>query len=303
MKNILKVVVFVCIANAVSAQQIPLTSQYMFNDYLLNPAIAGSKDYTQFSLSARAQWTGLDGAPQTQFFSAQTKIGDKMGLGGFVYNDETGPIRETGFQLSYAYHLTVSDNSKLSFSLGGMFASHYISKARLRPEEGGDEALNNLKINSSVGDINFGILYYTEKYKVGISSPQILQSKLYSGIEPDENQSNLARHYNLYGEYKFDINDDIAVVPSTLVKYVQGAPIQADINVRGIYKQNYWIGVSYRYNNAVSAMLGLSYRNLSFGYAYDYTLTDMNSYSTGGHEIFLSLKVFKKIEESSKKFD
>ena len=303
MKNILKVVVFVCFANAVSAQQIPLTSQYMFNDYLLNPAIAGSKDYTQLSLSARAQWTGLDGAPQTQFFSAQTKIGDKMGLGGFVYNDETGPIRETGFQLSYAYHLTISDNSKLSFSLGGMFASHYISKASFRPEEGGDEALNNLKINSSVGDINFGILYYTEKYKVGISSPQILQSKLYAGIEPNENLSVLARHYNLYGEYKFDINDDVAVVPSTLVKYVQGAPIQADINARGIYKQKYWLGVSYRYNNAVSAMVGLSYRNLSFGYAYDYTLTDMNSYSTGGHEVFLSLKVFKKIEESSKKFD
>ena len=303
MKNILRVIVFICFANAASAQQIPLTSQYMFNDYLLNPAIAGSTDYTQVSLSARAQWTGLDGAPKTQFFSAQTKIGEKMGIGGFVYNDETGPIKETGIQLSYAYHLSISDNSKLSFSLAGLFASHYISRASVRPEETGDEALSNLKINASASDINFGILYYSEKYKIGLSSPQLLQNKLYGGSSKGENLSKLVRHYNLFGEYQFDINDDFAVVPSTLFKYVQGAPFQVDINARGVYKQKYWLGVSYRYNNAIAAMIGLNYRNLSFGYSYDYTLTDINSYSTGGHEIFLSLKVFKKVEESSKKFD
>ena len=303
MKNILKVVVFVCLANVVSAQQIPLTTQYMFNEYLLNPAIAGSTEYTEISLSARSQWTGLEGAPRTQFFSAQTKIGKKMGLGGFIYNDETGPIRETGIQLSYAYHLSITDNSKLAFSLGGMFASHYISKASFRPEEGGDDALDNLKINSAVGDINFGILYYTEKYKVGLSSPQILQNKLYAGSSKGDNLSKLARHYNLYGEYNFEINDKIEVVPSVLLKYVQGAPFQFDLNVRGIYLEKYWLGVSYRYNNAIAAMIGMNYKNLSFGYSYDYTLTDINSYSSGGHEIFLSLKVFKKAIASSKKFD
>lgn len=303
MKNILRIIVFVCFANALSAQQIPLTSQYMFNDYLLNPAIAGSTEYTLVSLSARSQWTGLDGAPKTQFFSAHTKIGEKMGLGGFVYNDETGPIRETGMQLSYAYHLTVRDNAKLSFSLAGMFASHYINKARLRPEEGGDDALNNLMINAAVGDINFGVLYYTNKYKVGLSSPQLLQSKLYAGSGKGDNLSALARHYNLYGDYQFTINNKFDIIPSALLKYVQGAPFQVDINTRVSYVKKYWIGVSYRYNNAVAAMIGLNYRNLSFGYSYDYTLTDMSTYSTGGHEIFLSLKVFKKVPESSKKFD
>jgi len=303
MKNILRIVVLVFITSALSAQQVPLTSQYMFNDYLLNPAVGGSTEYTFASLSARAQWVGLDGSPNTQFVSAHTKLGKKMGVGGFIYNDETGPISETGIQLSYAYHLTINDKSKLSFSLAGMFASHYINKNELQPEDDDDEALNSILNKGYVGDVNFGILYYTEKYKVGLSSFQLLQNKLYNGSMDGENLSGLARHYNLYGDYEFTINDNIDLVPSVLLKYVQGAPFQFDITARGIYNKKYWLGLSYRYNNAVVILAGLNYKNLSFGYAYDYTLTDINSYSSGGHEIFLALKVFKKEVASSKKFD
>jgi type IX secretion system PorP/SprF family membrane protein len=303
MKNILRIILIVCFANTVSAQQVPLTSQYMFNDYLLNPAVGGSTEYTFVSLSARAQWIGLEGSPKTQFFSAHTKLGKKMGIGGYVYNDQAGPINETGLQLSYAYHLSVTDKSKLSFSLAGLYAGHSISKTSLRAEEADDDAIDNLINRGYVGDINFGILYYSEKYKVGISSFQLLQNKLYDGGGEGEHLSKLSRHYNLHGEYSFAVSDNIDVVPSALIKYVQGAPFQFDINVRGVLKKKYWLGVSYRYNNAIAAMIGLNYKNLSFGYSYDYTMTDINSYSSGGHEVFLALKVFKKEVESSKKFD
>ena len=302
MKNILKVVVLVCCANFVAAQQIPLTSQYMFNNYLLNPAEAGSLDYISASLSARSQWIGVENAPNTQFFSMQSKLGEKMGVGGYIYKDETGPISEQGLQLSYAYHLQVTDASKISFSLAGLLFSHDINKASFKPEEENDEAINSLKVTSVSPDINFGILYYTDKYKVGISSPQLLQNKIYANSVERENNK-MARHYYLYGEYKFDVNDKISVVPSTLVKYVSGAPFQFDLNARGIYDEKYWFGISYRYSNAIVALAGINYKNLSFGYAYDYTLTDVGSHTIGGHEIFLSLRLFKKAPVSSKKFD
>ena len=291
-----------CFVSSLSAQQIPLTSQYMFNGFLLNPAEAGTKDYVPVSLSVRKQWAGLEGSPETQFFSIHTKLGKKMGVGGYVYRDQTGPLYEQGIQLAYAYHLSVKDDAKLSFSLAGSLFFHDINRSVLRPEEGDDDALNSLKINEVSPDINFGILYYTDKYKVGLSSPQLLQNKIYGSINGVENNK-LARHYYLFGEYKFEINDKIAVVPSTLVKYVSGAPFQFDLNVRGIYNQKYWLGVSYRHSNAIVALAGLNYKNLSFGYAYDYTLTDINSYSSGGHELFLALKIVKKKEVSSKKFD
>ncbi len=303
MKYILRVFILVCFANAVSAQQIPLTSQYMFNDYLLNPAVAGSSDFLTASISARSQWTGLQGAPKTQFFSMHTKVGEKMGVGGYVFNDVTGPVSERGVQLSYAYHLKVGDKSNVSFSLAGMFFFHDVNQAYLKAEEGDDQALTTMKINSFSPDINFGILYYNDKLKLGLSAPQLLQNNIY-GTTADENLNNLVRHYYFFGEYKIDAGDKIAIIPSTLVKYVQGAPFQFDLNTRLLYDEKYWLGVSYRYNNSVAALVGLNYKNFSFGYSYDYALTDIKDYSSGGHEIFLSMKLFeKKAPTTNAKFD
>ncbi|HEY9082769.1 MAG TPA: type IX secretion system membrane protein PorP/SprF [Vicingaceae bacterium] len=293
MKNILKIFITTCfIGGSVYAQQIPLTSQYMFNDYLLNPAVAGSTDSINISLSARAQWTGLEGAPKTQFFSIDSKVGEKMGVGGYVYNDETGPISERGIQLSYAYHLNVSDNAKLAFSLAGIMFFHDINTAQLRPEESGDDALNNMKINAVSPDVNFGMMFYTSKYKVGFSSSQLLENNLYGvTAAADNNLNKLARHYYLFADYKIEASDKITVVPSVLMKYLQGAPVQFDINARVIYDQKFWLGASYRYNNAIVALVGVNYKNFSFGYAYDYTTTEIRDFSTGGHEIFLSLRM------------
>ena len=302
MKSILRIILFVCLANVVSAQQLPLTSQYMFNNYLLNPAEAGSVDYIPITLSARAQWNGIKGAPKTQFLSAHSKLGKNNGVGGYVYKDETGPISQQGIQLSYAYHLSINEEAKISFSLAGMLFFYDINRAALIPDEADDAALNTLKANSISPDINFGILYYTDKYRVGFSSPQLLQNSIYSSAG-DINLTKLARHYYLFGEYEFEMNDKIDLVPSTLVKYVSGAPFQFDLNVKALYLKKYWIGASYRYNNAVVAMLGLNMENFSFGYAYDYSMTDIADYSGGAHEIFLTYKLMKKKEASERRFD
>lgn len=299
MKNILKLIVFVFIAKAGFSQQIPLTSQYMFNDYLLNPAVAGSKDYLSASLSVRSQWTGLEGAPKTQFFSMHSKLGKKMGVGGFVFNDETGPVSERGIQLSYAYHLSLSDKSKLSFSVAGMMFFHDINRAYLRAEEANDNTLNTMLVKAVSPDINFGMMYYNEKLKIGLSSPQLLQNNIYGEKASGNNANKLSRHYYLFGEYEFNISDKVDIVPSTLFKYVQGSPMNFDFNVRGVLNKKYWLGVSYRYNNAIAGLIGFNYKKLSFGYAYDYSMTDLKDYSTGGHEIFLSLRLFEKEKEAS----
>ena len=295
MKYILKIVVLVFIVSSVSAQQIPITSQYMLNDYLLNPAVAGSTEYMPISLSGRDQWTGLEGAPRTQFLSLHSKLGKKMGVGGYVFRDETGIISRQGVQLSYAYHLSLSDKSKLSFSVAGMLFFHDINRAAFDPEDRDDETLNNISVNGMSPDINFGILYYTDKMKVGISAPQLIQNKMYNS--DGSVTSLLARHYYFFNEHKIGLGDNFAAIQSFVVKYTQGAPFQFDVNSRLVFKEKIWLGASYRYNAAAVGMIGFSFKNLSLGYAYDYALTDLGNYATGGHEIFLSLKVFKKETE------
>lgn len=302
MRKILIAISIMFMVTGIYAQQLPFTSQYMFNDYLINPAVGGSLDYIPFSLSVRSQWSGLEGSPKTQFFSAHSKVGKRIGVGGYVFNDVTGPINEQGIQLSYSYHLKLGEESNLSFGLGGMLFSHSISRAKLQFDEPDDNALSNIRQEGYSPDASFGILFYSKKYKIGFSVPQIFQNNLYDSYTTN-NQNNLVRHYFLHGEYIFNINEDIDIVPGALIKLVSGAPIQYDINIKGLYKKKYWLGVSYRNQESVVALLGLAYKNLQFGYSYDFTLTDIKGYSSGSHELFLSLKVFTKPNESTKRFD
>ncbi len=285
----------------VSAQQLPFTSQYMFNDYLINPAVGGSLNYMPIALSVRSQWAGLEGAPKTQFFSAHSKLGDKIGVGGYVFKDVSGPISEQGIQFSYSYHLKVGDESNLSFGLGGMLFSHSISRSKLKFDEPDDMALNNIQQTAVSPDASFGILYYNENYKVGVSVPQIFQNNLYDNVTND-NQNTLVRHYFVHGEVIFDVSDDFDVAPGLLTKIVSGAPMQFDVNVKGIYQKKYWLGLSYRHEESVVAMLGLAYKKLQFGYSYDFTMTDIKDYSSGTHELYLGLIIGKKEEVSTAKF-
>jgi type IX secretion system PorP/SprF family membrane protein len=302
MKKILITLSIVFMVTGLFAQQIPITSQYMFNDYLLNPAVGGSLDYTSFALSVRSQWSGLEGAPETQFLGGHTKIGNKIGVGGYIFKDETGPISEQGIQLSYSYHFSVGENSNLSFGLGGIIFNHSISTAKLKFDEPDDDALSNIRQKAISPDASFGILYYTKKFKVGLSIPQIFQNKIYDNYT-SVNENNLVRHYLLHGEISFEVNDKIDLVPGALVKAVSGAPMQFDINLKTIYQKKYWIGLSYRYDAAIVGMLGLTYKNIQFGYAYDFIMTDIKDYSSGTHEFHLGLIIGKNETKTVTRFN
>jgi type IX secretion system PorP/SprF family membrane protein len=302
MKNIFRIALLSLLTTPAFAQQLPFTSQYMFNDYLLNPAVGGSLDYMPIATSIRSQWAGLDGAPKTQTLSAHKKFGERVGVGAYLFNDVTGPISEKGLQLSYAYHLPMPNEANLSFGLGAMLFLHSLDVNQLKFEEAEDQTTQTLEGNSFSPDANFGILYYTDKYKVGISVPQLFQNSVYKDDE-NQNLNSLVRHYFLHGEYMFNINDDFDVIPSALIKYVTGAPAQFDINVRGLYKKKYWLGFSYRDRESIVALIGMEYSSFRLGYSYDITLTDIKTYSSGSHEIHLSYILGKKENTIAPKFD
>lgn len=302
MKNIFTIALLSLIATPVFAQQLPFTSQYMFNDYLMNPAVGGSLDYMPISTSIRSQWAGLDGAPKTQTLSAHKRFGERMGLGAFLFNDATGPISEKGLQLSYAYHLPMTNDARISFGLGAMLFLHSFDINQLQFDEPEDQTTQALNGNSFSPDVNFGILYYTDQYKVGISISQLLQSSTYKDDE-NEKLNSLARHYYLHGEYIFNIDNDFDVIPSALIKYVTGAPIQFDVNFRGLYKKKYWLGLSYRDRESIVTLIGMEWKTLRLGYSYDITLSDINNYSSGSHELNLTYIFGKKENETTSSFN
>lgn len=288
MKKSLLILVLVAISSLSFSQQLSLYSQYMFNKFLVNPAVTGSNDYIPIRLTARQQWAGIENAPSTQALSAHTLLGNKrMGVGGFVYADRFGPETKVGIQASYSYILPISGGkSKLAFGVAFRAFQYQLDYTQMTAIDAADPVLSGSKETSFVPDADFGVYWYSEKYFVGLSANQLIELPVEIADQTIDKNS-MVRHYYLMGGYTFTLSDNFELEPSLLLKGTERSPGQVDINVRGIFKRNYWFGVSYRTSKDIVAMLGLKVDKFIFGFAYDYTTSDISSYQSGSFEIML----------------
>ena len=279
------------LVNICLSQQLPHYSLYMFNDAVINPAVYGTKEYDAISLISRSQWAGFEGAPKTQLLSYNKQQGNNMGLGAVLFNDVTGPISQTGAQLSYAYNIDIPSTYKLSFGLSASVFQFLFdgNKAILHDNTIDPAALGGIE-KSLVYDATLGVYLFNEKYYFGFSLPQLTQSKI--NLETDKN--NLIRHYFFTSGYNYNINDQFDLLPSVIIKSTDVTPFQVDLNFRAIYNKKFWSGLSYRNQDAVAIMLGMDYENYSFGYNFDRTISDINLHTSGSHGFIMSYKIRKK---------
>lgn len=297
MKRILLPLLFFVCANAAFSQQLSLTSQYMMNRFVLNPAIAGNFNYVPINLNIRKQWDGINGAPVTQSLSTHGYLGSNVGLGGYFFNDVTGPTRRTGMNISFAYHLKLNKDfsRKLSFGLSGMFFQHFVDKDKLTTDEPDDAAITNGFNNEFCPDANFGLYFsQTNKYYLGFSIHNLLEVKKDLFDWNREVTNPVERTYYANGGYLFDLGGDFAFEPSFLMQFQESTPMQFDFNGRFGYKNRFWLGGSYRMKDAVVMMFALNFDEFCLGYSYDLTTSDIKNYSNGTHEINLTYRIFKK---------
>ena len=287
--------IFICLLLVVlaNAQQLPHYSQYMLNDYVMNPAIAGSKNFTEAKTNTRYQWVGVTDAPRTYIMSVSGAMKDKpMGIGGYMFSDITGPTRRTGISLSYAYHLKLNEKMKLGLGLAAGILQFAVDAGKITLHDINDVAISSGIQSVIVPDFGFGTYIYNDDYYFGVSVPQIYPSKL--NFFDYASKSKLVTHIYATGGYKFKINDDFALQPTTLVKFVNPAPVQIDLGARVIYKQKVWLGTGYRTSDAITALVGYTYQdNLTIGYSYDFTTSNLKKYSSGTNEVYLAIKFHK----------
>ena len=187
----------------------------------------------------------------------------------------------------------------MSFGIGGLLYQHVLDKSAITLDQPDDMAVLGEKERKIMADALFGLNFTREGLHVGLSVPQIFQTKLdFSESENDQKMSKLVRHYFLTAGYKFQLNADFYLDPSLLVKAVTGAPPQVDVNVKVHYTELLWGGVSYRHNDAVVILLGVHKNNFLVGYSYDATLSSIRKYSTGTHEILIGLNFPKDMKKS-----
>ncbi|MBS3808069.1 MAG: type IX secretion system membrane protein PorP/SprF [Bacteroidales bacterium] len=313
--TILLAITLMILPAVLKAQQVPLYSQYMMNKYLINPAFAGSEGYTSYNLTARQQWMGFGDAntPSTQALAVQTRVlqnsylaksrlirsssrkkpSGRVGLGGYVFNDRNGVINRTGLQATYAYHIPLGEG-QLSFGASGSIYQFKIDDDELiLPDDDlgiPDPLIDGRRNTMFIPDASAGMYYMYKNLYVGFSGTNLFQSVLKFGSDESYGNYKLLRNYYLMGGYRIQLDDEFALEPSLLVHSTENFNMQADINVKGYYKNDYWMGLSYRTGSALITMVGVKVGKLYFGYAYDYSLREIQNLSYGSHEIMLGLR-------------
>ena len=275
------------------AQQEPLYTQYMFNAMSVNPAITGVEETLNVTFLSRMQWAGLDGAPETYSFAAQTPFTNQdMGIGLSMVADNLGPVKNYYFNFNYAYRLQVSDNMKVSFGLKAGIYNYFVGLDGLLLEgSDSDPAFQGQIERKFQPNVGAGVYLYSEKFYAGFSVPRMIANRLDNAeIENGGNVfAEVSQHYYIMGGYTFDIDRDWKVRPSLINKMVTGAPPSTDIAAQAIYKDTYWLGASYRFGDAVAVLANMKISEQFFiGYSYDFSVSKMSSFNKGSHEIVVS---------------
>jgi len=277
--------------NPLKAQQEAMYSQYMFNTLAVNPAYAGSRNVISAAALYRSQWVNMPGAPKTVTFTVDAPINEKkVGLGFQIFNDKIGITNTTGAFASYAYRIRM-DKGSLSFGLQAG-ASQYradLTQVDLGGTGTPDDIAFREDVNKILVNFGTGVYYNSDKFYVGLSSPQLLNNKLTDlDAESSNAFSGQRMHLFLAAGYVFPLNEDFHLKPSFLVKAVKGAPLEGDINGTLWIKDVLAIGAQYRTSADIGAMVELQVSpQVRIGYAYDRSVTSLVNYNKGSHEIML----------------
>lgn len=306
-----------------SAQQRPYYTQYIMNNYIINPAVAGIENYWDVKASHRLQWVGLQDAPVTTYLSVHGPLKKSdydresatsfhasgsnprgqaywrdyvspephHGIGFTILNDKTGPLNRFAAYGTYSYHLSLSPRTSLAAGISGGITNMSLDAGKLNfgtttvdPAVAGSGVINRIK-----PDISAGLWLYSANYFLGISAQQIIpQQVAFSDNTVHLQDGKLIPHLFLSAGYRIPLTENISFLPSTLIRYVNPLPVGFDVNAKFQYQDLLWAGGSYRYQDGFAAMVGINISNtINIGYSYDMQTSNLNMVSKGTHEILI----------------
>jgi type IX secretion system PorP/SprF family membrane protein len=281
------------------AQQDPQFTQYMFNSLYVTPAYAGVDGVTQITAIHRSQWLGYEssfndgGAPTTQLISFNSPIYKlKSGFGVYAVNDKLGPQNNVEAHAMYAYHLGLKD-SKLSIGVKVGFFSQAINYDQYRAIHPDDPLLDGREGKESQirPDLGFGLFYRAEKFYLGAGINHLTRAEFDFGINDARNA--LENHLNFTGGYFYEVNFDLTLNPTVLVK-TDFKEYSFDLGVIATLKDKMWAGLSFRQSEAANVLLGYSFmkdKSLRFGYAIDIVVKDQEAKENFSHELMVSYQL------------
>ena len=302
----------------VFSQQKPQYSQYMINNYLLNPAIAGIENYLDIKSGYRNQWTGIEGAPSNFYLSLHTKLakdkarapeaGNKTpsfvggnelrsiyrrsgaqphhGLGLILLHDKLGPFKRLEANLSYAYHIPLSSQVKLAAGASAGVSQHSLRGDNLFFANPGDAAAAGWTVFRP--NLQLGMWLYSSNFYAGVSASELISNTV--SVEDERGVDiNFENHYFATAAYKIAYAERIDLVPSVMVKLLQPMPVSVDYNLRAIYDNKLWAGVSYRQSDSFAVLAGITWnQTFDLGYSFDAGVSSLGGVS---HEVVVGVRI------------
>lgn len=314
-----------CSVSGAAAQQRPHYTQYIMNQYVLNPALSGIENYVDVKASHRRQWVGIEGAPVTTYLTIQGPIGKQdsrvsptgmaprgenprgaeywmdyttppphHGWGLQVLHDVTGALSRSSIGGTYAYHLGLNPRLSLAGGFGVGVSRLSLDVTKLRFEQAVDPAVVQNGISDRwKPDLSAGLYLYSSDYFVGLSAQQILPQRLeFSDNTLRKEDGKLVPHLFATAGYRMLLGEDFNLIPSVMVKYLSPLPVQWEVNAKLQYRDALWIGGSYRIQDGFAAMAGFHVNSrFNFGYSYDYTQSSLNAFTRGTHEFLVGFLI------------
>lgn len=320
--NKLLLIAAIGISSISFGQQLPQFSQYLRNQYMVNPGAAGVYDFVDVTAGGRMQWLGFDDAPKTTYLYASSPLSRsprvkynpslrisngpirnpkiktgklKHAIGGMVLADQYGAYRQLKIAGTYALHMPLTEKVNLSLGVNvgfsnRAFLSDKAQTLNLLTGVGSDNTYADYasRGDNNTIDIGSGLYLYGDKFFVGVAAEQLTRDFISFGSNPANFDPNT--HIMATAGYKFAISENLTLMPAILAKYMNPAPLSIEGTLQLEYKEWLWFGVSYRNTDAIVAMAGLNIsKRFKFGYSFDYNVSKFNQHSAGGHEIVLGL--------------
>jgi type IX secretion system PorP/SprF family membrane protein len=312
-------------------------NQYVLNNYILNPAMAGIENYTDIKISTRNQWTGINGAPVTTYASMHKPIGKTdygtsptsfavpgqnprgreywreytapdahHGIGAIAMVDKAGYINRWNFSATYAYHKPISTKTTIAagFTAGISGINLDRSKATFA-----DDGVTDLALGLSIGDtrkvkaeVGAGLMIYSARFYAGISVLNIIPGRA-KFTSADKFGTYFTPNYFATAGYRISVGEDFTLIPSVMVQYWQPQLLGAHANAKLLYMDKVWLGGSYRYSDFLrgySAMAGFNISNtFNLGYSYEVaTNSRLRTYSGNTHEIMVGFTIGNKYSDA-----
>ncbi|UKJ08572.1 PorP/SprF family type IX secretion system membrane protein [Solitalea lacus] len=271
------------------AQMRSMPAQYYFNQYLGNAALAGADSSLSMTMSYNKQNNGLPGAPVNAFASVDGFFGKRVGLGLNVLNQKAGLFNQTRVALSYAYHLPVAEDKRLSFGLSAAVGtgSLYLDESNGDRDDG---SLTDYNARSAYFDIDFGLAYAAQGLTLQAAVPSFRNH-----IIKDSHQTAERPSFYSSASYKFNLGEQInSIEPKLCFTEFKDDPSVWDlgfdlrfakmVNLQALYHttSNYSLGLGVDVLSRVKVLA-----------MYTSEAGDLQQYSDGGLSVNMRVKLYR----------